>query len=250
MVDDASPLPLELHPDHAGSCRVVRRDECGGPAAARASGLSALGSSVSLGRALRRRRRLAPRQARPPGRGARGRARRRRLLRPRVDRRLRRPAHRRALDRAAPRIARGRRAHHPALQGQPNPDLEHDAPPLRDRCGRRLHLPRASSRGLGPLAAVGRRRRSLRLPRRDARPLPPPPRRPDRRRRGPRPLPARTAPSPRRPRQRLRPRVSPSRRHRRPALRPAPRPASARARSATPTAADDGAATAAEAGSG
>jgi glycosyltransferase involved in cell wall biosynthesis len=48
VVDDASPLPLELHPDHAPHCLLVRRDECGGPAAARASGLSALGSSVSL----------------------------------------------------------------------------------------------------------------------------------------------------------------------------------------------------------
>ena len=48
VVDDASPLPLELHEDHASRCRVVRREECGGPAAARASGLSALGSFVSL----------------------------------------------------------------------------------------------------------------------------------------------------------------------------------------------------------
>jgi glycosyltransferase involved in cell wall biosynthesis len=48
VVDDASPLPLVLHEDHAPYCRVVRREECGGPAAARASGLSALSSSVSL----------------------------------------------------------------------------------------------------------------------------------------------------------------------------------------------------------
>ena len=48
VVDDASPLPLELHPDHAPHCRVVRRDACGGPAAARASGLGALSSAVAL----------------------------------------------------------------------------------------------------------------------------------------------------------------------------------------------------------
>jgi glycosyltransferase involved in cell wall biosynthesis len=48
VVDDASDEPLELHPDHASSCTLVRRDECGGPAAARASGLAALRASVSL----------------------------------------------------------------------------------------------------------------------------------------------------------------------------------------------------------
>lgn len=48
VVDDGSPLPLELHPDHAPHCRLVRREACGGPAAARASGLAALGSAVSL----------------------------------------------------------------------------------------------------------------------------------------------------------------------------------------------------------
>ena len=48
VVDDASLLALELHPDHAPHCRVVRREECGGPAAARASGLAALGHSVTL----------------------------------------------------------------------------------------------------------------------------------------------------------------------------------------------------------
>ncbi|MDP2712549.1 MAG: glycosyltransferase, partial [Solirubrobacteraceae bacterium] len=48
VVDDGSPQPLELHPDHADSCRLVRRAACGGPAAARASGLEALGASVSL----------------------------------------------------------------------------------------------------------------------------------------------------------------------------------------------------------
>ena len=46
VVDDASPEPLELHPDHAPDCRLVRRDECGGPAAARESGLAALGADL------------------------------------------------------------------------------------------------------------------------------------------------------------------------------------------------------------
>jgi len=48
VVDDASPEPLELHPDHAPHCRLVQREECGGPAAARATGLNALSSDVSL----------------------------------------------------------------------------------------------------------------------------------------------------------------------------------------------------------
>jgi len=48
VVDDASVEPLVLHPDHAPHCRLVRRDECGGPAAARASGLGVLGAGVSL----------------------------------------------------------------------------------------------------------------------------------------------------------------------------------------------------------
>jgi glycosyltransferase involved in cell wall biosynthesis len=48
VVDDASWLPLELHPDHAPHCRLMRRDECGGPAAARSTGLAALGADVSL----------------------------------------------------------------------------------------------------------------------------------------------------------------------------------------------------------
>jgi glycosyltransferase involved in cell wall biosynthesis len=48
VVDDASLLPVTLHPDHAPYCRVVRRAECGGPAAARESGLAALSSAVSL----------------------------------------------------------------------------------------------------------------------------------------------------------------------------------------------------------
>ena len=48
VVDDASLLPLELHPDHGSLCRVVRREECGGPAAARETGLSSLSPDVSL----------------------------------------------------------------------------------------------------------------------------------------------------------------------------------------------------------
>ena len=42
VVDDASDEPVQLHPDHVSRCVVVRRDVCGGPAAARASGLSTL----------------------------------------------------------------------------------------------------------------------------------------------------------------------------------------------------------------
>jgi glycosyltransferase involved in cell wall biosynthesis len=48
VVDDASDEPLALHPDHAARCTLVRRDACGGPAAARASGLEALSPGVEL----------------------------------------------------------------------------------------------------------------------------------------------------------------------------------------------------------
>jgi glycosyltransferase involved in cell wall biosynthesis len=48
VVDDASPEPVLLHPDHAPRCMVVRRERCGGPAAARASGLLALGHGVTM----------------------------------------------------------------------------------------------------------------------------------------------------------------------------------------------------------
>ncbi len=48
VVDDASDEPLKLHPDHAGSCVLVRRDLCGGPAATRATGLSALDEAIDL----------------------------------------------------------------------------------------------------------------------------------------------------------------------------------------------------------
>jgi cellulose synthase/poly-beta-1,6-N-acetylglucosamine synthase-like glycosyltransferase len=48
VVDDASLLALELHPDHAPHCTLVRRETCGGPAAARETGLAAFGDCVSL----------------------------------------------------------------------------------------------------------------------------------------------------------------------------------------------------------
>jgi len=48
VVDDASPEPLALHPDHAPHCTLLRRERCGGPAAARASGLQALGARIEL----------------------------------------------------------------------------------------------------------------------------------------------------------------------------------------------------------
>jgi glycosyltransferase involved in cell wall biosynthesis len=48
VVDDASDEPIALHPDHEPDCLLVRRSVCGGPAAARASGLAALEASVSL----------------------------------------------------------------------------------------------------------------------------------------------------------------------------------------------------------
>jgi GT2 family glycosyltransferase len=48
VVDDGSDEPLALHPDHAGRCMLVRREVCGGPAAARATGLRALAATVAL----------------------------------------------------------------------------------------------------------------------------------------------------------------------------------------------------------
>jgi glycosyltransferase involved in cell wall biosynthesis len=48
VVDDGSPDPLELHPDHAPRCTLVRREERGGPAAARATGLQALNDAIEL----------------------------------------------------------------------------------------------------------------------------------------------------------------------------------------------------------
>jgi glycosyltransferase involved in cell wall biosynthesis len=48
VVDDASPEPIVLHPDHVERCALVRRRACGGPAGARATGLDALPDEVSL----------------------------------------------------------------------------------------------------------------------------------------------------------------------------------------------------------
>ena len=48
VVDDGSPEPVRLHPDHAPRCTLVRREACGGPAAARATGLEALGPGADL----------------------------------------------------------------------------------------------------------------------------------------------------------------------------------------------------------
>lgn len=48
VVDDASPEPVVLDPDHAPRCTVLRRERCGGPAAARASGLQALADGVAM----------------------------------------------------------------------------------------------------------------------------------------------------------------------------------------------------------
>ncbi len=48
VVDDGSPEPLALHPDHAPHCTLVRREERGGPAAARATGLEALPAEADL----------------------------------------------------------------------------------------------------------------------------------------------------------------------------------------------------------
>lgn len=48
VVDDASPEPVVLHADHARRCTLLRRDACGGPASARATGLAALGGDVDV----------------------------------------------------------------------------------------------------------------------------------------------------------------------------------------------------------
>lgn len=48
VVDDASPDPVVLHPDHAARCELVRRAACGGPAAARSTGLLAMGDLVDV----------------------------------------------------------------------------------------------------------------------------------------------------------------------------------------------------------
>jgi len=46
VVDDGSPEPLGLHPDHASRCTLVRRERAGGPAVARAAGLLAVDDTV------------------------------------------------------------------------------------------------------------------------------------------------------------------------------------------------------------
>ncbi len=43
VVDDAARPPVALHPDHAGRCELVACERPGGPAAARAAGMAALG---------------------------------------------------------------------------------------------------------------------------------------------------------------------------------------------------------------
>ena len=48
VVDDASPEPIVLHPDHAPHCTLLRRAVSGGPAGARATGLEALDADVTL----------------------------------------------------------------------------------------------------------------------------------------------------------------------------------------------------------
>ena len=48
VVDDGSPLPLRLVGDHAERCALVRREQRGGPAAARATGLAALAEDNDL----------------------------------------------------------------------------------------------------------------------------------------------------------------------------------------------------------
>jgi glycosyltransferase involved in cell wall biosynthesis len=46
VVDDGSPEPLRLHPDHAERCTLVRRERGGGPAAARIAGLEAVDGAI------------------------------------------------------------------------------------------------------------------------------------------------------------------------------------------------------------
>jgi glycosyltransferase involved in cell wall biosynthesis len=48
VVDDASPEPIVLHPDHASHCTLLRRAVSGGPAGARATGLEALDADATL----------------------------------------------------------------------------------------------------------------------------------------------------------------------------------------------------------
>jgi len=46
VVDDGSPTPIALEARHAGRCTLVRREQRGGPAAARNSGLEVLGTDL------------------------------------------------------------------------------------------------------------------------------------------------------------------------------------------------------------
>ena len=46
VVDDASPEPLVLSPEYRDRCALVRREKRGGPAAARATGLEAIGAPL------------------------------------------------------------------------------------------------------------------------------------------------------------------------------------------------------------
>jgi glycosyltransferase involved in cell wall biosynthesis len=48
VVDDASPEPIRLHPDHLRHCTLLRRERCGGPAVARATGLAALDPEIDI----------------------------------------------------------------------------------------------------------------------------------------------------------------------------------------------------------
>lgn len=48
VVDDGSPSPVVLPPEHQDAVRLVRRDGRGGPGAARNSGIAALGDGVDL----------------------------------------------------------------------------------------------------------------------------------------------------------------------------------------------------------
>jgi glycosyltransferase involved in cell wall biosynthesis len=48
VVDDASPEPIRLHPDHVRHCTLLRRERCGGPSTARATGLAALDDGIAV----------------------------------------------------------------------------------------------------------------------------------------------------------------------------------------------------------
>jgi glycosyltransferase involved in cell wall biosynthesis len=48
VVDDGSPEPVRLHPEHAARVTLIRREQAGGPAAARAAALDALDPTIDL----------------------------------------------------------------------------------------------------------------------------------------------------------------------------------------------------------